>query len=145
MKRVIRERARRSDRMPLAHPLGRPEHLLRGPRRRIPAADRRSAWENATPCDVPSVELGHHGSGARSIAFIERFELDDPGLLELPPIVREADRDDRDLAPESAGLYVVCCACDAGVPVAADADTGRVVTEAPCIIAYSRSLRRTRA
>jgi protein-tyrosine-phosphatase len=61
--------------------------------------------EDAIPYDIPNVELGHHGPHCSFDAFIERFELDDPALLKLAPIVRGADTDDRGLTPESAGLY----------------------------------------
>src|SRR5262245_48798581 len=61
--------------------------------------------ENAIPYDIPNVELGHHGPQCSFDAFIERFELDDPALLKLAPIVRGADTEDRGLTPESAGLY----------------------------------------
>jgi len=61
--------------------------------------------EGAIPYDVPNVELGHHGPKCSFDAFIERFELDDPALGKLAPIVRGADTDDRGLTPESAGLY----------------------------------------
>jgi protein-tyrosine-phosphatase len=61
--------------------------------------------EGATPYDIPNVELGHHGPRCSFDAFIERFELDDPALGKLAPIVRGADTDDRGLTPESAGLY----------------------------------------
>ena len=61
--------------------------------------------ENAVPYDIPAVELGHHGSRCSFDAFIEQFELADPALAALAPIVRGADTDDRTLTPESAGLY----------------------------------------
>ena len=61
--------------------------------------------ENAIPYDIPNVELGHHGPHCSFDAFIERYELADPALTALAPIVRGADTDDRALTPESAGLY----------------------------------------
>ena len=61
--------------------------------------------EHAVPYDVPGVELGHHGARCSFDAFVGRYELDDPGLLALAAIVRGADTDQRDLTPESAGLY----------------------------------------
>lgn len=61
--------------------------------------------EQAIPYDVPDVELGHHGRLCSFDAFIDRYELADPGLATLAPIVRGADTDDRALTPESAGLY----------------------------------------
>jgi protein-tyrosine-phosphatase len=61
--------------------------------------------EGAVPYDVPNVELGHHGPKCSFDAFVERYELDDPGLAQLAEIVRGADTDHRSLTPESAGLY----------------------------------------
>ena len=61
--------------------------------------------QQAIPYDVPNVELGHHGPRCSFDAFIERYELADPALARLAPIVRGADTDDRRLTPESAGLY----------------------------------------
>jgi protein-tyrosine-phosphatase len=61
--------------------------------------------EHAIPYDIPDVELGHHGPHCSFDAFIERYELADPALAALAPIVRGADTEDRGLTPESAGLY----------------------------------------
>ena len=61
--------------------------------------------ESAIPYDIPDVELGHHGPRCSFDAFIGRYELADPVLAALAPIVRGADTDDRALTPESAGLY----------------------------------------
>ena len=63
--------------------------------------------ENAVPYDVPGVELGHHGNCCSFDAFLEKYELGDPALMELARIVRGADTDARGLTPESAGLYAV--------------------------------------
>src|SRR4030095_5910958 len=73
----------------------------------VPAAQVReaAAREGAIPYDIPNVELGHHGAHCSFDAFLERYELADPGLLALAAIVRGADTDDRALTPESAGLY----------------------------------------
>jgi protein-tyrosine-phosphatase len=65
----------------------------------------RAGRENAIPYDIPDVELGHHGPRCSFDAFIDRYELADPALAALAPIVRGADTDDRGLTPESAGLY----------------------------------------
>jgi hypothetical protein len=61
--------------------------------------------EGATPYDVPNVELGHHGPECSFDAFIAKYSLDDPALKRLALIVRGADTSDRQLTPESAGLY----------------------------------------
>jgi protein-tyrosine-phosphatase len=76
--------------------------LLFVPAGEVPAVAQR---EGAIPYDVPGVELGHRGPRCSFDAFLERYELDDPALAALAPIVRGADTDDRGLTPESAGLY----------------------------------------
>ena len=63
--------------------------------------------EDAIPYDVPDVELGHHGDQCSFDAFLDKYKLKDPALLELALIVRGADTDARGLTPESAGLYAV--------------------------------------
>ena len=63
--------------------------------------------EEAIPYDVPGVELGHHGDDCSFDAFLDKYKLTDPALLELAPIVRGADTEARELTPESAGLYAV--------------------------------------
>jgi hypothetical protein len=63
--------------------------------------------ENAIPYDVPDVELGHHGDHCSFDAFVNKYELKNPALVELARIVRGADTDARGLTPESAGLYAV--------------------------------------
>ncbi len=63
--------------------------------------------ESATPYDVPGVELGHHGGRCSFDAFLEKYELKDPALVDLALIVRGADTEARGLTPESAGLYAV--------------------------------------
>jgi hypothetical protein len=63
--------------------------------------------EDAIPYDVPDVELGHHGDQCSFDAFLDKYELKEPALLELALIVRGADTEARGLTPESAGLYAV--------------------------------------
>ena len=66
-----------------------------------------SQREGAIPFDVPNVELGHDGPLCSFDAFLQQYRLDDPALVEMARIVRGADTDDRDLTPESAGLYAI--------------------------------------
>ena len=66
-----------------------------------------AAREQAIPYDVPGVELGHHGDRCSFDAFLEKYQLDDAALEALALIVRGADTDQRDLTPESAGLYAL--------------------------------------
>ena len=61
----------------------------------------------ATPFDVEGVELSHVGPLCSFDAFLERYGLTDPHLAELATIVRGADTDRLDLAPQSAGLLAI--------------------------------------
>jgi hypothetical protein len=63
--------------------------------------------EQATPYDVPGVELGHHGDQCSFDAFLDKYKLDNPALRALALIVRGADTAQRQLTPESAGLYAL--------------------------------------
>jgi hypothetical protein len=62
--------------------------------------------EKAIPYDARDVELGHHGDRCSFDAFIERYKIKDPAVLELAKIVRAADTDKPD-ASEAAGLDAV--------------------------------------
>jgi hypothetical protein len=73
-------------------------------------ADRVLAVAEATgaiPYDVPGVEYGHRGERCSFDAFLDRHGLDDPALQRLAVIVRAADTDRLDLAPEAAGLLAI--------------------------------------
>jgi len=63
--------------------------------------------EKATPYDAPGVELGHHGDKCSFDAIIEKYKIKDPAVLKLAEIVRGADTDKPDVAPEAAGLDAV--------------------------------------
>lgn len=63
--------------------------------------------EAAIPFDVPDVELGHHGERCSFDAIVEKHRLTDPALLRVAEIVRGADTSNRNLTPESAGLYAL--------------------------------------
>jgi hypothetical protein len=60
--------------------------------------------EGALPYDIAGVELGHHHGGSSFEAFISKYNLTDPALLELAKIVRAADTQDFRAAPEGEGL-----------------------------------------
>ena len=66
-----------------------------------------AAREDATPYDVPGVELGHHGERCSFDAFLDKYGLTDPALQALALIVRGADTDARGIAKEAWGLYAV--------------------------------------
>lgn len=60
--------------------------------------------EHAIPYDAPGVELGHHGDKCSFDAFVEKYKVKDPAILELAKIVRAADSNKMTTAPEAAGL-----------------------------------------
>ena len=61
----------------------------------------------ATPYDVPGVEFTHVGDDCSFDTFIKKHRLDDPALQQLAVIVRGADTDRLDLAPQCAGLLAI--------------------------------------
>jgi len=63
--------------------------------------------QKAIPFDSQGVELGHRDGRCSFDAIIEKYRLTDPALLELAKIVRAADTNRMDLAPESAGLEAI--------------------------------------
>ena len=62
---------------------------------------------DATPYDVPGVEMGHVGELCSFDAFIGKYKLADPALQQLAKIVRGADTSRLDLTPQSAGLLAL--------------------------------------
>jgi rhodanese-related sulfurtransferase len=72
----------------------------------VPPGDvlRAAQAQSAIPYDVPDVEFSHVGGRCSFDAFIYRYRLRDPALEELALIVRGADTNRPDLAPQSAGL-----------------------------------------
>jgi hypothetical protein len=75
----------------------------------VPPADVLSvaAREDAIPYDIPGVELGHDGELCSFDAFLKKYRLDDAVLRDLAVIVRGADTNRLDLAPQAAGLLAV--------------------------------------
>lgn len=65
--------------------------------------------QNATPFDVPNVELGHHGEECSFDAIVKKYSLDkkDPSISELAKIVRGADTLNRSLTLQSEGLLAI--------------------------------------
>ncbi len=67
----------------------------------------RARVRGATPYDVPGARFTHRGERCSFDAFLEDFGLCDPSLDRLARIVRGADTDRPELAPESAGLAAI--------------------------------------
>jgi hypothetical protein len=64
--------------------------------------------ERAVAFDIPGAPLTHEGERCSFDAFMTQFQLeDDDGLKVLAPIVRGADTDRHDLAPQASGLHAL--------------------------------------
>jgi hypothetical protein len=80
-----------------------PEFLF-VPREQVFAEAERTGAE---PYDIPGAALSHVGDACSFDAFLARYRLDDPALAQLALIVRGADTDRLELAPQCAGLLAV--------------------------------------
>jgi rhodanese-related sulfurtransferase len=61
----------------------------------------------AVPYDIPDAPITHVGADCSFDALIAAFELEDAALHALATIVRGADTDRPELAPQSAGLLAI--------------------------------------
>ena len=62
---------------------------------------------NAVAYDIPGAPISHEGELCSFDSVLRAFDLQEPGLVALARIVRGADTDRLDLAPQSAGLLAV--------------------------------------
>ncbi len=63
--------------------------------------------EQAIPYDIPGADLSHQGELCSFDIFLERYKLTQPELRRLAVIVRGADTDCLDLAPQAPGLLAI--------------------------------------
>ncbi|WP_447919772.1 chromate resistance protein ChrB domain-containing protein [Achromobacter aegrifaciens] len=85
-------------------------HIDKTPEFLYVAADRvlsEAAATGAIPYDIPGVTLTHVGEKCSFDTFLAQYALQDPSLRDLAVIVRGADTDRLDLAPQCAGLLAV--------------------------------------
>lgn len=75
----------------------------------VPPADVTAVAQQtgAIPYDVDGVELSHEGPLCSFDAFLKKYQLEDRSLHALATIVRGADTDRLDIAPQCAGLLAV--------------------------------------
>jgi len=85
----------------------------------------------AIPFDIEGVDLGHSGAYCSFDAIIKKYDLHDPALLKMAKIVRGADTSDRQLAPESAGLYAIASGFQALVPSVLTDDHASLAAQSP--------------
>lgn len=62
---------------------------------------------NAIPYDIPGAEYSHEGDHCTFDYIIKKHKLTDPALHQLAEIVRGADTDSFELAPQAAGLWAI--------------------------------------
>ena len=62
---------------------------------------------NAIPYDLPGTEYTHEADNCTFDFIVSKHGLTDPALLQLARIVRGADTDRFDLAPQAAGLWAI--------------------------------------
>jgi hypothetical protein len=76
-----------------------------------------AATTGAVPYDIPGAEpFTHVGELCSFDAFLTHYNLTDPALQRLALIVRGADTDRLDLAPQAAGLLAVSLGLSASYP-----------------------------
>ncbi len=75
----------------------------------VPKAEvfEKAAQLGAIPYDIPGAEYTHEGERCTFDFILKKHDLTDPALLQLAEIVRGADTDRFDLAPQSAGLWAI--------------------------------------
>jgi hypothetical protein len=62
---------------------------------------------NAIPFDIPGAEYSHYEDKCTFDFIIEKHKLKDEALLQLAVIIRGADTDNFQLAPQAAGLWAI--------------------------------------
>lgn len=62
---------------------------------------------HATPFDIPGVEYTHYGDQCTFDYFIRKHKIKDPAVKAMAPIVRGADTDRHDMAPQVSGLWAI--------------------------------------
>ncbi len=62
---------------------------------------------NAIPFDFPNVELSHFGELCTFDVIVKKYNIEDEAVKTMAKIVRGADTDRHDFAPESAGLWAI--------------------------------------
>ena len=75
----------------------------------VPDSQVRSQAEalQAIPFDIPGVEFTHYENQCTFDYFLKKYDLKDPALHVMAPIIRGADTDDHAVASQSAGLWAI--------------------------------------
>jgi AraC-like DNA-binding protein len=62
---------------------------------------------DAIPFDITGVEFTHYGKECSFDYFIKKYIIKDKAVLAMAPIIRAADTDHHELAPQSTGLWAI--------------------------------------
>ena len=62
---------------------------------------------NAVPYDIPGAEYSHYGDECTFDYLVKKHQLNDSALHVLAEVIRGADTDRFDFAPQSAGLWAI--------------------------------------
>ena len=62
---------------------------------------------NAIPYDIPGAEYTHEGDRCTFDYIVKKHHVTDPAVLQIAEIVRGADTDRFNLAPQAAGLWAI--------------------------------------
>ncbi|ODS71951.1 MAG: chromate resistance protein [Cytophagaceae bacterium SCN 52-12] len=62
---------------------------------------------DAIPYDIAGAEYSHYGDQCSFDYFVSKHQITDPSVLEIATIVRAADTDRFELAPQAAGLWAI--------------------------------------
>jgi hypothetical protein len=62
---------------------------------------------NAIPYDLPGVEYTHDGVYCTFDFIVKKHEITDPAIVQIARIIRGADTDRFELAPQAAGLWAI--------------------------------------
>lgn len=62
---------------------------------------------DAIPYDIPGAEYSHEGDFCTFDYLVKKHGIADPAILQIALIVRGADTDCFDLAPQAAGLWAI--------------------------------------
>ena len=75
----------------------------------VPFEDVKSRAEelNAIPFDIPDVEYTHYGDECTFDYFVKKHKVGDPAIKTISAIVRGADTDRHDIAPQASGLWAI--------------------------------------
>jgi hypothetical protein len=61
----------------------------------------------AIPYDIPGAEYSHYGEQCTFDYIVKKHSITDPAVLQISTIVRGADTDSFNLAPQAAGLWAI--------------------------------------